>query len=100
MKQWPKVGSKVKFKGTHMFWFKNMIEDANKLLEVDKEYTISDLRLASSWCAVILEEFPEHKFSLSFFDYVEELTTEEVLKDKKDTLETQKVYLKNRNYIP
>jgi len=49
---------------------------------------------------VILEEFPEHKFSLSFFDYVEELTTEEVLKDKKDTLETQKVYLKNRNYIP
>ena len=87
MKQWPKVGSKVKFKGTHMFWFTNMIEDANKLLEVDKEYTISKLELASSWCAVILEEFPEHKFSLSFFDYVEELTTEEVSKTNMKTQE-------------
>ena len=96
MKQWPKIGSKVTFRGTTMFWFVNIVKDANELLEVGKEYTISKLELASSWCAVILEEFPEHKFSLSFFDYVKELTTEEELKDEKDTLERQKVYLKNR----
>jgi len=77
MKQWPKINSKVTFKGTHMFWFVNIVKDANELLEVGKEYTITKLELASSWCAVILEEFPDHKFSLSFFDYVEELTTEE-----------------------
>lgn len=77
MKQWPKVGSKVKFKGTHMFWFKNMIKDAEELLEIDKEYTISDLRLASSWCSVCLEEFPDNKFPLSFFAYDKDLTTEE-----------------------
>ena len=80
MKQWPKIGSKVTFKGTHMFWFVNIVKDANELLEVGKEYTITKLELASSWCGVVLEEFPEHKFSLSFFDYDKELTTEEELK--------------------
>lgn len=80
MKQWPKVGSKVTFRGTTMFWFVNIIKDANELLEVGKEYTISKLELASSWCAVVLEEFPEHKFSLSFFDYEKEVSTEEELK--------------------
>jgi len=80
MKQWPKIGSKITFKGTHMFWFTNIVKDANELLEVGKEYTISKLKLASSWCAVILEEFPEHKFSLSFFDYDKDLTTQEVIK--------------------
>jgi hypothetical protein len=37
MKQWPKSGSKVTFKGTTKFWFTNIVEDANKLLEVGKE---------------------------------------------------------------
>lgn len=80
MKEWPKVGSKVTFRGTTMFWFVNIIKDANELLEVGKEYTIFKLGLHSSWCSVVLEEFPEHKFSLSFFDYDKELTTEEELK--------------------
>lgn len=83
MKQWPKIGSKVVFKKTHTFWFKNMIEDADKLLEVGKEYTISNLRLASSWCSIVLEEFPENKFPLSFFSYEKELTTDEVKKTEK-----------------
>ena len=82
MKQWPKVGSKVTFRGTTMFWFVNIVKDANELLEVGKEYTISKLELASSWCGVVLEEFPDHKFSLSFFDYDKELTTEEELKNE------------------
>jgi hypothetical protein len=78
MKQWPKTGSKVTFKGVHLFWFVNIIKDADELLEVGKEYTVSKIELASSWCAVILKEFPDKKFALSFFNYPKELTTEEV----------------------
>jgi len=63
-----------------MFWFVNMVKDANELLEIGKEYTISKLELHSSWCSVVLEEFPDHQFSLSFFDYDKELTTKEELK--------------------
>jgi hypothetical protein len=82
MKQWPKIGSKVTFRGTTMFWFVNIVKDANDLLEIGKEYTIKKLELASSWCGVILEEFPDHKFSLSFFDYEKELTTEEEMQSE------------------
>ena len=90
MKDWPKAGSKVKFTGTRMFWFANMVKDANDLLEIGKEYTITKIELASSWCAVILEEFPEHKFALSWFSYDKELTTEEAMKIERDAWETVK----------
>jgi hypothetical protein len=79
MKQWPRIGSKVKFKGAHkVFWFKNIVENAEKNLEIGKEYTVSKLHLASSWCGVELEEFGDMEFSLSFFTHEKELTTEEV----------------------
>ena len=78
-KLWPRIGSKAKYRGTHMFWFKDIVKDANELLEPDREYTIIKLELASSWCGVRLEEFPDKLFSLSFFDYPKELTTEEEL---------------------
>ena len=90
MKQWPKISSKVTFKGTTKFWFTNIVEDANKLLEVGKEYTITKIELASSWCAVILDEFPEHKFALSWFEYPKELTTPEAMKIERDAWETVK----------
>lgn len=80
MKEWPNIGSKVTFKGTTKFWFTNIIEDANKLLEVGKEYTVSKIQLASSWCGVVLEEYPEKIFALNWFEYKEELTTNEVYK--------------------
>jgi hypothetical protein len=71
MKPLPDIGSKITYKGTpQYFWFKNIIEDANNLLVIGKEYTIFKMRLNSSWISVVLEEFPDHKFSLSFFDYV------------------------------
>lgn len=78
MKLWPNINSKIMFNGTTKFWFTNMVEDANKLLEVGKDYTVSKIELASSWCGVILKEFPEHKFSLSWFNYPQELTTNEI----------------------
>ena len=91
MKQWPKLGTKVTYKGTtKWFFFNNILKDANELLEIGKVYTITGIELASSWCGVQLEEFPDKKFSLSWFDYEEELTTEEVMKIKKDEWETVK----------
>jgi len=77
MKQWPKVGSKVTFQGTHKFWFTNIIKDAEDLLEIGKEYTVSKLVLASSWCGVRLEEFQDKVFALSWFTYDKDLTTQE-----------------------
>lgn len=90
MKQWPKADSKVTFTGTRMFFFQNMIKDANELLVIGKEYTIFKIELASSWCGVILKEFPDHKFALSWFNYEKELTTQEVMKIEKEAWETQK----------
>jgi len=89
MKEWPKEGSKVRFKGVHQFWFVNIVKDANELLDLGKEYTIKKLELASSWCAVILEEFPEHKFSLGFFEYDKDLTTQEVQKIERENMENE-----------
>ena len=91
MKQWPKSGSKATFKGTtEWFFFKNILKDANELLEIGKEYTITKIELASSWCGVVLEEFPDKKFSLSWFNYEKELTTEEVTKNERAARNTVK----------
>jgi hypothetical protein len=75
MTEWPIVGDKIAFRGTHMFWFKDMIENAERLLEVGKEYTISKIRVNSSWVSVVLDEFPENKFPLSFFTYNKDKST-------------------------
>ena len=69
MKQWPKVGSKVTFNGVKTFWYWSVIKAAQELLEVGKEYTVSKCEPFSSWVAIELEEFPEKRFTLSFFDY-------------------------------
>ena len=91
MKQWPKLGTKVTFKGTTQpFWFTNIVKDANDLLEIGKEYTITKIELASSWCAVIIDEFPDKKFSLSWFDYEKELTTQEATQLERDAWNTVK----------
>jgi hypothetical protein len=91
MKQWPKRGTKVTFKGTTQpFWFTNILKDANELLEIGKEYTITKIELASSWCAVIIDEFPDKKFSLSWFDYEKELTTKEATQLERDAWNTVK----------
>jgi hypothetical protein len=106
MKQWPKAGSKVTFNGTRAFWFFNIIKDANDLLEIGKEYTITKIEPASSWCAVVLQEFPEHRFALNWFAYEKELTTEEVRNIEKESWETVKYEfktleeLKNKKHGP
>ena len=79
-KLWPAIGDKITYKGVHKFWFLNIIEDAETLLEVGKQYTAKELKLASSWCGVVVEEFPEKTFALSFFEFDGILTVEEVRK--------------------
>jgi hypothetical protein len=87
MKMWPKIGSKVTYKGANKsFWFTSIIENAEKNLEVGKEYTVAKLHLASSWCGVELAETGDTEYSLSFFDYPKEQTTQEVR-------EAQRIYL-------
>jgi hypothetical protein len=107
MKQWPKSGSKVIYReASQYFWIKSIIKDANELLQVGKEYKILKIELASSWCAVILEEFPDKKFSLSWFSYDKDLTTEEVMKFEREAWETVKYEfktleeLKNKKHGP
>jgi hypothetical protein len=68
MKTLAKIGSKIKFKGISAFWFTNMSEAAAKLLVVGNEYTVHELQTNSSWTSVILKEFPDYKFSLSWFE--------------------------------
>jgi hypothetical protein len=82
MKIWPKVGDKVKYKGVSATWFKDLIENAENLLKLDEEYTLSRITVNSSWCSVLLEETGNALFSLSFFEY-EPKQTEKELEDNK-----------------
>ena len=72
--EWPRPGSKLRYRGTHTFWFTNIIEDAEKHLEVGALYTLSKISLASSWSAVSLEETGDTVYSLSFFEVVENVS--------------------------
>ena len=80
MKQWPKIGSKITYRGVNKaFWLTNIIKNAEEHLEVGKEYTVAKLYLASSWCGVELAETGEVEYTLGFFNYPAELTTREVM---------------------
>ena len=98
-KMWPKYGSKIKFKGSGHFWFTNIIKDANDLLEIDREYTIIKLELASSWCGVKLKEFPEKIFALHWFEYQKDLTNDEV-RELEGLPKIKKINRPNGNFTP
>jgi hypothetical protein len=78
---WPLPKMEIVYKGTHIFWFTNIMKDAENLLEKGKTYHIKSIEPASSWCPVILEEFPDVTFSLGFFEEKEPIKKlEDVLK--------------------
>ena len=52
-------GLDIRFLGTGHFWFKDMIERADTLLEVGKVYRARRAEMASSWTEVHLEELRE-----------------------------------------
>lgn len=68
------VGEKVIFSGVPKFYyphFINMRDRAEKLLELNKEYIVKEVRVYSSWCSISLEglEGEETNFNLSFFTW-------------------------------
>ena len=65
----PVPGDKLKYKGTHTFWFTDIIQNAQNSLVRGKEYTLKTINVASSWCCITLEETGSKEYSLSFFTY-------------------------------
>lgn len=72
--RWPRPGSKLRYRGTHRFWFTNIIKDAEAHLDVGVVYTLAKINLASSWAAVTLEETGDIVYSLGFFEVAEKVS--------------------------
>lgn len=64
----PPPGAKLTYKGTHPFWFTNMVADAEKKLVMGQVYTLKERQINSSWVKVTLEEV-EGDYSLGFFNF-------------------------------
>ena len=65
----PVPGDKLKYKGTNVFWFVDIIKNAEDSMVTGKEYTLKTIKIFSSWCCVTLEETEDKEYSLSFFTY-------------------------------
>ncbi len=78
----PEPGSKVRFKSVELFWYLEASKAAGKLLKSGEEYTVAYTITNSSWTAVVLKEFPAHKFSLSWFEIPETMEQNDKFKVK------------------
>ncbi len=63
-----KIGDKVIFTGTTMFWFTDIIANGKKLKKGAK-YTIKSKQIASSWTGITLEETGDLEYNLGWFRY-------------------------------
>jgi len=66
---WPLPKSKVVFNGSKLFWFTNMIKNADDNLVIGQEYTLKTVEVASSSCIITLQETGDLQYSLSWFKY-------------------------------
>lgn len=66
MNDFPIPGAKLRFRGSHVFWFNDIVANADKLIK-GQTYTLKTIRIYSSWCNITLEETGEFEYSLSFF---------------------------------
>ncbi len=64
-----KTGDKVKFIGTKMFWFANMIENGDKL-EKGAIYTIKSILILSSWTKFTLDETGDLEYNSVWFETI------------------------------
>lgn len=62
------IGDKIVFRASGPHWFTNRIENA-KTLTAGATYTVAEIRVASSSCAVRLEEMGDLDFELYWFDH-------------------------------
>jgi hypothetical protein len=67
--EWPLPGDILTHKGTHAFWFTDIIGNAKDNLVVGKKYRLKTIKVLSSWCCITLEETGDKEYSLSFFTY-------------------------------
>lgn len=67
--EWPKIGDKLKFRGTHHFWFTYIIGNAKSHLKEGEFYTLSKIDIFSSWVRIQVKEVPDVDFTLGFFEY-------------------------------
>lgn len=66
--RWPAKGDKLVAKNNQIkHWFRSVTENCAKL-EIGREYTVKNCEVASSWCAVELEEL-DGDFSLAAFEW-------------------------------
>jgi hypothetical protein len=72
-KQFPKKGDKVKFISAERMiypYYVDMIKRAKENLISDKEYTIHDIKVYSSWAAIWIDpENEKEYYNLNLFDY-------------------------------
>lgn len=65
----PKLGTKLKYKGTHHFWISEILQNALSL-KLNNVYTLDYVNPHSTWIQVKLKEIPDKIFALSFFEEI------------------------------
>jgi len=66
----PTPGAKLRYRGTHTFWFTNIIANAERELRIGEIYTLKTIELASSWACITLEETGATEYALGFFEEI------------------------------
>ena len=75
--RFPKPGARLRYCGTHTFWFTDVIANAERELQVGMTYTLNSIELASSWAKITLNETRDVPYSLGFFVEVPPVTPEQ-----------------------
>lgn len=71
LERFPKAGARIRYIGTHEFWFTDIIANAESELVVGEIYTLKTIELYSSWASITLEETGDQEFALGFFESIE-----------------------------
>lgn len=70
LEEFPRPGSKLRFRSARATWFKNLRENAERELRCGEIYTLRTIELFSSWACVTLVETGETEYALGFFERV------------------------------
>jgi hypothetical protein len=74
LERFPKPGAKLRYRGTCLFWFTDIIANAERELVVGEIYTLKTIEIFSSWASITLEETGETEFAFGFFEAIESKT--------------------------
>jgi hypothetical protein len=68
----PKPGTKLRYRETNKYWHVNIIENAQRELQVGEIYTLRTIEIGRSWTIITLEETGDTEYSLGFFEKLSE----------------------------